>query len=76
MAAWPTAYTFAYLRIAGRVAAPVARLASEPQAGSPLAGRVSHTLDACRSSSMMSRPARAGDVVGILYAIAFFCGSY
>ncbi len=30
VAAWPTAHTFAYLRIAGPVTAPVARLATDP----------------------------------------------
>jgi hypothetical protein len=40
----PSARTLARLRIAGRVAAPVARLASG-RGGYPFAGRVSHPLD-------------------------------
>jgi len=44
VAAFPTAHTLARLRIAGRVAASVARLATG-WAGSPLAGRGSHPLD-------------------------------
>jgi len=41
---FPTAYTFACLRIAGRVTASVARLTTG-WAGSPLAGRGLHPLD-------------------------------
>jgi hypothetical protein len=44
VAAFPTARTLAHLRIAGRVTAPVARLATG-WGGSPFAGRVSHPLD-------------------------------
>ena len=44
VAAFPTAHTLARLRIAGRVAAPVARLATG-WAGLPFAGRGSHPLD-------------------------------
>ena len=44
VAAFPTAHTLARLRIAGRVAAPVARLATG-WAGLPFAARGSHPLD-------------------------------
>jgi hypothetical protein len=44
VAAFPTAPTFAHLRIAAGVAASVARLATG-WAGSRFAGRVSHPLD-------------------------------
>ena len=44
MAAFPTAHTFAHLRIAGRVTASVARLATG-WVGAPFAGRGSHPLD-------------------------------
>ena len=44
MAAWLTAHSFAYLRIAESVTVSGARLATG-RAGSPLAGRVSHPLD-------------------------------
>ena len=44
IAAFPTAHTLARLRIAGRVAASVARLATG-WAGSPFAGRGLHPLD-------------------------------
>jgi len=44
VAAFPTAHALAHLRIAGRVTATVARLATG-WAGSPFAGRVSHPLD-------------------------------
>ena len=44
VAAWPTAHSLAYLRIAESVTLPGARLATG-RAGSPLAGRVSHPLD-------------------------------
>ena len=44
VAAFPTAHTLARLRIAGRVTAPVARLATG-WAGLPFAGRGSHPLD-------------------------------
>jgi len=44
VAAFPTAHALARLRIAGRVTATVARLATG-WAGSPFAGRVSHPLD-------------------------------
>jgi hypothetical protein len=44
VAAFPTAHTLARLRIAGRVTASVARLATG-WAGSPLAGRGLHPLD-------------------------------
>jgi hypothetical protein len=48
VAAWPTAHTLACLRFAEHVTALVARLTTG-QAGSPLAGRVSHPLDDSRS---------------------------
>jgi len=44
VAAFPTAHALARLRIAGRVTATVARLATG-WAGSPFAGRASHPLD-------------------------------
>ena len=44
VAAYPTAHTLARLRIAGRVTATGARLATG-WAGSPFAGRVLHPLD-------------------------------
>ena len=46
VAAFPTAHTLARLRIAGRVTASVARLATG-LGGPPLAGRGLHPLDDC-----------------------------
>ena len=60
MAAFPTAHTLACLRIAGRVAASVARLATG-WAGSPFAGRGSHPLDDKPSFMRTSRSSFLSD---------------
>jgi two-component system response regulator HydG len=51
----PTAHALAHLRIAGRVTATVARLATG-LGGSPLAGRVSHPLDDVPKFTKSSHP--------------------
>jgi hypothetical protein len=69
VAAFPTAHTLARLRIAGRVTATVARLATG-WAGSPLAGRGSHPLDDepnfMRLSHLSLLPDQAG-LVALFY---------
>ncbi len=68
VAAWPTAHTLAYLRIAGRVTTPVARLATDPggltpgRAGFAPAGRQTKFHEVIAYSTPL-RPACPGRTV-------------
>jgi hypothetical protein len=74
VAAWPTAHTFACLRIAGRVATPVARLATDPggltpgRAGFAPAGRQTKFHEVIAYSTPL-RPACPGRTVPTILAL-------
>lgn len=69
-AAFPTAHSLAHLRVADRLTAIVARLASG-WAGSPLAGRESHPLDEkpnfMKSFAFLSFPSDQPCLVALLF---------